>query len=339
MEIYQLDDLSMLKQHLLAQYQLYQVIEDDNKQCSWQQQTKEISEPLIAKLPQSSAKDFFFAEHENLLIFNGEYFQETLPSPKPFVLFGVLSCDLTAISYQDQFFKDDPYYQARRQQCLLVGLDCIEPCQQGFCSTVDAGPGVREHSADIILHPLANQQWLVITTNDKGAEAIKGLALKTSHWHLLTQRDLTLAQCEQEFPDYTYITQGIDKLNSGEISDSFWQQLAVQCLGCSGCTTLCPTCSCYGTRSIEVEAEQKKVIKQQRFWDSCLYEGFQREASFHNPSSEAGKRVQRFWQHKFGNEFFTEFNRHGCVGCGRCEQTCPGVIGVHSVMKRINNNA
>ncbi|WP_114326676.1 4Fe-4S dicluster domain-containing protein [Candidatus Colwellia aromaticivorans] len=339
MEIYHLDDLSLLQQHLLAQYQLYQVVKNDDKQCSWQQQTKERNEPLIAELPQSSAKDFFFAEHENLLIFNGEYFQETLPTPAPFVLFGILSCDLTAISYQDQFFKDDPYYQARRQQCLLVGLDCIKPCQQGFCPTVDAGPGVREHTADIILHPLENHQWLLISTNDKGTEAIKGLSLKTCHWHFLTQRDLTLHQCEQEFTDDSDITQAIDKLNNGEVSDSFWQQLAVQCLGCSGCTTLCPTCSCYGTRSITDESEDKKVITQQRFWDSCLYEGFQREASFHNPSAEAGKRVQRFWQHKFGNEFFAEFNRHGCVGCGRCEQTCPGVIGVHSVMKRINNNA
>jgi formate hydrogenlyase subunit 6/NADH:ubiquinone oxidoreductase subunit I len=339
MEIYQLDDLNMLQQHLLIQYQLYQVVKGDDEQCSWQQQTKESQAPLIAELPQSSAKSFFFAEHENLLIFNGEYFQETLPKPAPFVLFGVLSCDLTAINYQDQFFKDDPYYQARRQQSLLVGLDCTKPCQQGFCPTVDAGPGVREHTADIILHPLANQQWLMITANDKGAAAIKGLALKSTHWHLLTQRDLTLNQCEQEFPDNSYITKAIDKLNSGEINDSFWQQLAVQCLGCSGCTTLCPTCSCYGTRSIAVESEEQSEIKQQRFWDSCLYEGFQREASFHNPSSEAGKRVQRFWQHKFGNEFFTEFNRHGCVGCGRCEQTCPGVMGVHSVMKRINNDA
>jgi formate hydrogenlyase subunit 6/NADH:ubiquinone oxidoreductase subunit I len=339
MEIYQLNDLSLLQQHLMSQYQLYQVVKNDDGQGAWQQQTKKRIEPLIAKLPQSSAKDFFFAEHENLLIFNGEYFQETLPTPKPFVLFGVLSCDLTAINYQDQFFKEDPYYQARRQQCLLVGLDCIQPCQQGFCPTVDAGPGVREHTADIILHPIANQQWLVITTNKKGSAAIKGLSLKASHWHLLTQRDLTLHQCEQDFPDYTYITKAIDKLNNGEVSDSCWQQLAVQCLGCSGCTTLCPTCSCYGTRSISLESEEKNEIKQQRFWDSCLYEGFQREASFHNPSSDAGKRVQRFWQHKFGNEFFTDFNRHGCVGCGRCEQTCPGVIGVHSVMKRINNHA
>jgi ferredoxin len=339
MHIYQLDDLAILQQHLRAQFQLYQVVNNDDEQRAWQQQTNEDNEPLIAKLPQSSAKDFFFTEHENLLIFNGEYFQETLPTPKPFVLFGVLSCDLTAINYQDQFFKDDPYYQARRQQCLLVGLDCIQPCQQGFCPTVDAGPGVREHNADIILHPLEDHRWLVITTNDKGAEAIKGLALNIGHWHLLTQRDLTLHQCEQDFPDHTYLTKAIDKLNGGDIKDSFWNQLAVQCIGCSGCTTLCPTCSCYGTRSIPVESEQNTEIKQQRFWDSCLYEGFQQEASFHNPSSDAGKRVQRFWQHKFGNEFFIEFNRHGCVGCGRCEQTCPGNIGVHGIMKRISNDA
>lgn len=333
MKVYLIDDLKILQQHLAHAYLFHQVVKNTDGQCHWQHiQTTDIK-PLIHDKPQSSAKGFFFSEQENLLVFNGEYFQETLPTPQPFVLFGMQSCDLTAIKYQDQFFKEDPYYQARRQQCLLVGLDCVTPCQHGFCPTVNAGPGVRDDCADLVLHPLANKQWLLIEQTSKGANSLQGLALQQADSNYLSTRDETLKHCEQQFPDHTYITQGIKTLNAGKLADEFWQELAIQCLGCSGCTTLCPTCSCYGTRTIK---QDDKQFSQQRFWDSCLYEGFQREASFNNPSAEAGTRVQRFWQHKFGDNFLTEFSRYGCIGCGRCEQTCPGVIGVHSVMKRID---
>ena len=53
------------------------------------------------------------------------------------------------------------------------------------------------------------------------------------------------------------------------------------------------------------------------------------------PSAQAGTRLQRFWTHKFSPQTTAQFGRHGCVGCGRCEQTCPGVIGAHSIMKRL----
>ncbi len=340
MKSYLINDLSPLQQHLSEHYQFHQPVKNSNEQCYWQQITKGTTKPLSDERPLSSAKRFFFTEHENLLIFNGEFFRETLPSPEPFVLFGVQSCDLSAISYQDKFFSEDPYYQARRKQCLLVGIDCIEPCENGFCPTVDAGPGVRSHTADLILHPLPNKHWLVIEKTEEGVQSLRGLTLETTHEHHLTQRDQALHRCKQLFADDNYITHGIENINSGKIPGSFWKKLAIQCVGCSGCTTLCPTCSCYGTRSTETEQEPgRKNNIQQRFWDSCLYEGFQREASFHNPTAETGARVQRFWQHKFGNDFFAKFKHYGCVGCGRCEQTCPGVIGVLSVMKRIENAA
>lgn len=336
MSTYIADELSSLQQHLAVNNQFYQVIKDNNAQCQWQEIAPNNYPALLTEKPLSSAKGFFFAEHENLLVFDGHCFRETLPSVKPFVLFGVQSCDLTAISYQDQFFREDPYYQARRQQCLVVGLDCIHPCEQGFCPTVDAGPGVKSNTADITLHPRVGQGWLVIVNSVKGEQAIQGLKLESAQPECLADREQQLANCIQQFPDDGHIIAGIMKLNSGSISSDFWQTVAIQCLGCSGCTTLCPTCSCYGTRSVPIENDK---ITQQRFWDSCLYDGFQREASFHNPSAEAGTRVERFWQHKFSDRFASEFERYGCVGCGRCEQTCPGVIGVHSVMKRIDDNA
>ncbi|MEH6468559.1 MAG: 4Fe-4S dicluster domain-containing protein, partial [Porticoccus sp.] len=283
-----------------------------------------------------SPKGQLFAEHENLFTFDGECFRETLPKPEPFALFGVQSCDLTAISYQDQFFVNDPYYQARRQQALLIGVDCLSPCQHGFCPSVDAGPGVKNETADMILHQRSTTDWLLLVCSTKGQKALEGLSLSPAHESEFNDRNNRIASCIEQFNDDSHLQKGIAALNQNQVPDELWRQLGVQCLSCSGCTTLCPTCSCYGTWERQ---DSNGDINRQRFWDSCLYESFQREASQNNPTEDAGERVKRFWTHKFGDNFAQKFGRYGCVGCGRCEQTCPGVIGVHSVMKRISSDA
>lgn len=336
---YLLDSLDELRMHLLQSRTLYQVVansENGTEDYFWQQVLAQDLPPLINQLPTHSAKGFFFTENEPLYVFDGKFFKETLPNVEPFVLFGVQSCDLVAIRYQDEFFEQDPYYQARRKQALLVGVDCTHPCKHGFCPTVNAGPSVRDGTADLVIHPLDEESWLLVVLSKLGEEAIQGLDLKVASTHHRSKRWENIAHCEQAFPDDRYLIEGIEKISEGRVTEEFWQHVGIQCLGCSGCTTLCPTCSCFGTRSItEKNGSKDAHVSQVRFWDSCLYEGFQREASFHNPTKEAGKRVERFWYHKFSIDFVPEFGRYGCVGCGRCEQTCPGVIGVHSLMKRI----
>lgn len=330
---YLLETLPTLQQHLARDYQVYQpIIANQQGDTHWQAIKDGEPVTLNQRLPISSPKTLLFSERENLFNFDGEMFRETIPTPAPFVLLGIQSCDLTAIAYQDKFFANDPYYQARRQQALLIGMDCLSPCEFGFCHSVDAGPGVSTDCADIILHRQNKGHYLMLVCSDKGEQALAGLALKPADSNALNHREDQLNHCLQQFDDRPYIDKGIDIVCHQEVDDSFWQQAGVQCLSCSGCSNLCPTCSCYGTRDL---AEDQGNIVQQRFWDSCLYEGFQREASQHNPSQQAGTRLRRFWTHKFSQQTLEHFSRHGCVGCGRCEQTCPGVIGVHSIMKRV----
>ncbi|TNE82599.1 MAG: hypothetical protein EP334_01400 [Gammaproteobacteria bacterium] len=314
-KIYQLDTPQRLRDYLAKGFQVHQDLDD----------LAEPAPPLV------SPKGYFFAERENLFVFDGQCFRETLPEVAPFVLFGVTSCDLTAIAYQDQFFECDPYYRARRDQALLVGVDCVRPCEHGFCPSVDAGPGVKPQLADLVLHAREAGDWLLLVCSDKGREAIRDMNLEEADAAAPGEREGRIAECAAAFADDSHLRRGIVAINADAVPDWQWQQLGIQCLGCSGCTTLCPTCSCYGSRDLE----EGGTVTRQRFWDSCLYEGFQREASQHNPSEEAGERVRRFWTHKFGDSFVDSFGRYGCVGCGRCEQTCPGVIGVHSVMRRI----
>lgn len=334
---YLIDSPITLAKHIGQGRDLWQLKENDSGESGWQQSAPETFSALRSPDAMESAKQFFFAPRENIFQFDGNQFRESLPAPAPFALVGISSCDLTAIAYQDRFFRDDPHYQARRQQALLVGYECLSPCAQGFCPSVDAGPGTRAGSADLSLHQLQEDQWLLRVLSDTGKKALEGLVLEKAGNSAHTQRDRQLQACIDAFPDDSHIHAGIEAINSNSVAQETWDAAGIQCLSCSGCTTLCPTCSCYGT----ADHTTGDTVIRERFWDSCLYDGFQREASHNNPAGAAGDRVRRFWYHKFSREFFQAtgspdaVDRYGCVGCGRCEITCPGVIGVHSMMKKI----
>ncbi len=337
MKAYRLGDPVRLREHLLESFEVFEPQPTVEGMLDWMRVKGDGRKAFdsSSQLSQFSPKQFFFPERETLFRFDGKDFTETLPEVPHRALLGVRACDLVAIAYQDRFFRDDPYYQKRSKKTLLVGVDCYEPCKRGFCPSVDAGPAVRNGTADLVLSSTHESSWLVISMTAAGERALEGLSLEpaTDGWDAKrTEREKEVVG---QFPDVSYINEGIRRINAQEVAPETWETLGIQCLQCSGCTNLCPTCSCYATFETPLEGSGENAFERSRCWDSCLYDGFQREASGENPSHAAGARVQRYWYHKFSDDYVSEFGRYGCVGSGRCENTCVGVIGVHSVMKRI----
>lgn len=332
MQAYELDSPERLRAHLARERQLYQPQPDGQGALRWQV-LDDPSQPFVVPVepPVFSAKAFFFAEREALFRYESGRFIALQPQVRPQVLFGLAACDLTAVAYQDRFFAADPHYQARRAATLLVGLDCAQSCQHGFCAMMDSGPEVRAHTADLILCPLG-RRWLLLVASERGQQALAGLVLARAPADWAQQRDAQALQVAAEQGEQAEIALGCAALNGETVDSQAWEALGLRCLGCSGCTSVCPTCSCFAPF---VQTEPAGGSVQERVWDSCLYQGFQQEASGHNPSATPGQRVQRFWYHKFGDDFRQRFDRDGCVGCGRCDAVCPGGIGVHQVMKRI----
>lgn len=333
MQAYELDSPERLRAHLARERLLYQPLPDAQGALRWQALAPGDPRPFAApgEPPPFSAKAFFFAEREALFRYENGQFIPLLPEVHPQVLFGLQACDLTALAYQDRFFAADAHYQARRAATLLVGVDCPQSCRHGFCAIMDSGPEVRSQTSDLILCPLA-QRWLLLVASERGAQALVGLALAIAPADWVQQRSAQALQVAAEQGEQADIALGCAALNGETVDSQTWEALGLRCLGCSGCTSVCPTCSCFAPF---VQAEAAGGSRQERVWDSCLYQGFQKEASGHNPSATPGQRVQRFWYHKFGADFRQRFGRDGCVGCGRCDAVCPGGIGVHQVMRRI----
>jgi formate hydrogenlyase subunit 6/NADH:ubiquinone oxidoreductase subunit I len=333
---YKLECPESLRAHLAQGRELYEPRADGQGGTHWQLLgSHDLSEFVYdGEPPLFSAKSFFFPERELLFRFSGGIFYSAMPSVTAQVLFGVHACDLQAVAYQDQFFANDPYYQARRHATLLVGIDCLHSCAGGFCHSLNSGPQVAAHTADLILLPAANHRadWLLLVASEAGAKALSGLQLApaSDDWAALRAANSACVAAEQGAQNE--LLAGIEALNQGLITSATWETLGLRCLGCSGCTSVCPTCSC--SAPLDVPTANAGGARE-RVWDSCLYQGFQQEASGHNPSASAGQRVQRFWSHKFGDGYKQQFGQYGCVGCGRCDRVCPGAIGVHGVMHKV----
>lgn len=226
MQAYELDSPERLRAPLARERQLYQPQPDGQGALRWQV-LDDPSQPFVVPVepPVFSAKAFFFAEREALFRYESGRFIALQPQVRPQVLFGLAACDLTAVAYQDRFFAADPHYQARRAATLLVGLDCAQSCQHGFCAMMDSGPEVRAHTADLILRPLG-RRWLLLVTSERGQQALAGLVLARAPADWAQQRDAQALQVAAEQGEQAEIALGCAALNGETVDSQAWKRSA-----------------------------------------------------------------------------------------------------------------
>jgi sulfhydrogenase subunit beta (sulfur reductase) len=335
-------DISGLRRFLAEGRVLVEPVQDADGVVRWADSSPEQPWQNHDGVPLSSLKPYFFADRETVFVFDGFHFRSRLPEVPLRVFWGVKACDAAALAVQDRFFAEDALYQSRRQSALIVAVDCVSPCRGGFCPLTRSGPMVQA-GADVVLTPVG-QGWQAAGMTDQGLAVLNDFAgwVKTHHGDTIaptpldpeaaakTRQDLEAA-CVAAFGNLDVLTTGLTRLQSGAVLAEEWETLAIQCLSCSGCVNLCPSCSCFTTHDV---AHPEGTVRE-RVWDACLYEGFQREASGHHPSPTPGARTARYWFHKFSPEFIPQQGRLGCTGCGRCDAVCPGVIGAKAVLTRI----
>ena len=277
---------------------------------------------------QNSLKQFMFPQSETLFTYQvnaaDQYeFTHASKTLEPTVYFGVRSCDLSAILYMDVTFLQkmtDPHYLERRQNSVLIGLNCNSPFPNCFCNGTKSGPFL-EYGSDLQFTDLGDR-YLVEIGRSKGAEIVEEwpqffAPAEEEDKNLQYQ---TFLETRGEFKRTVHVEQAIKRLESGDIPESVWNFLSLRCQDCGGCAYVCPTCTCFTIDDQPINRLQGRRVRR---WDACTYSGFTRMAGGHNPVDRKKDAIRQRFMHKLCYDVKSH-GRPSCVGCGRCVDICFG---------------
>ncbi len=297
---------------------------------------KDVHEVVI-KRPASipSPKEFLFPQYEPMLRFsNNSHQTEDMSNRKKRAIFGIRSCDVSAIKNLDSFFLDkleDPYYRERRNNMLLISIACNSPDPTCFCNSLGTGPYLKE-GFDIQLTDLGDRYFLK-TGSDDGIIEIRRMSylLRRPEKIDYNDRQEIYFHSKAGFTEEINLEDMREKIISEDVKDDFWQWVASRCFECGGCVYECPLCTCFTVS----DRKYSNCIERVRLWDACIFKGFTRMAGGVIPDNDKIIRMKKRYQHKLiHNPEMT--GTFGCVGCGRCAIACPGRIDMATVASKID---
>lgn len=281
-----------------------------------------------------SPKDIFFPQLESMFEFNDGKIKETVES-SPKLIFGIRPCDLKGVLFADNFFKrnfEDKYYLSRIQNRFIVVKGCIKPPRPTcFCTSAKTGP-FADSGYDLQL--IENEDsYIVEPGSKKGEEFLNKYAKFFKSVSLEAEK--TIPQIKRKAAEALELKvdfqKALDLIGQKDfIPEENYKRIGERCIYCGGCLYVCPTCTCFNV----FDNTKDNTGFRMRNWDACVFEGYTREASGHNPRKEKWQRTSRRYEHKLKYDYQTT-GMSGCVGCGRCLSSCPVDIGISKFIQEI----
>jgi sulfhydrogenase subunit beta (sulfur reductase) len=287
----------------------------------------EIEDPAELRLEYNTSilppKKYLQPPQERMMTFTrtGKPAVEMVIEAPPTVILGVHTCDLHAMRVLDEAFSQgypDAHYLQRRKQTLLVGLECLEPCDEhSFCKsmgTLTVSDGYDLHLTDL------GEAYAVDVGSEEGAALLKYGEARQATEADMQQLNKVLGGKWPRFPYKLEFDVGeLSPLMSQAYDSPVWNQLAEICLACGQCTLVCPTCFCFNVYD-DVELSLQNGERWRR-WDSCQLDEFARVAGGESFRRAQAARLRHRFMRK-GRYLMEKYGELGCVGCGRCARSC-----------------
>jgi ferredoxin len=248
------------------------------------------------------------------------------------ILFGVHPCDVHAISILDEAYSheyEDPYYLSKRKNTLIFALNCSNPGEDCFCSSLGTGPDLKE-GFDLAFTDLGDQ-YLIEVGSEEGQKILDMARLTAAPRVTLVQKEKKLSDGRKKFKKRLLVNDLHDLL-AENFRHPIWEELMEKCLACGSCTMVCPTCFCYNV--VDKMDLSLKSGERQREWDSCMLLEYAQVALGHNFRKDRDARIKQRIYHKL-LYYEPQFGTLGCVGCGRCLHTCVKQIDITEIVNRI----
>ncbi|MCX8172765.1 MAG: 4Fe-4S dicluster domain-containing protein [Archaeoglobaceae archaeon] len=266
------------------------------------------------------AKSFILPYKEPIFAISNGEFKDLIPEEK-IAFFGLHLCDVNAIGRLDLVFWNDPYYLARREKMLIVGISC-KPIDTCFCKST--GANVLTNACDLFLKA-DRDGYIGFSMTEKGRKFLSQL--------YFGPESVDVKEVKIDYDEKLHIDiYQVGKKILEDYNNPIWEQTAKKCLACTNCTLVCPLCYCFDVidETFVTPNEGERI----RCWDSCLLLSFARVAGGHNFRKDLKARYRNIYTHKF-KTFVDEFGVPSCVGCGRCITFCPADIDMREMLSKL----
>jgi ferredoxin len=285
-----------------------------------------------------SWKQFLFPPRTELFKLQKAGKQWEMVSPQEenpkYAFIGVRACELAAIEIQDNIFMradfTDPVYRARREQVFSVSVNCTDPSDTCFCTSMGTGPRVKG-AFDLNLTEL--DDVFVLTVGSELARRIMtGIPFEDASGYILANVEHKIEHAEQQIRR-KLDTSDLPELILNHLDHPYWNEIGKRCLSCTNCTQVCPTCFCWD--AVDEISLDGQSTQRTRVWDSCFNPGYSYQAGG-NTRPTIYSRYRQWLSHKLGT-WKKQYGTLGCVGCGRCISWCPAEIDITEEIAALRN--
>lgn len=285
-------------------------------------------------IPMIPVKKLFHPKQFTMLHFNEKGFYPDYSMIEKRVIVGVHPCEIHGVLRLDEIFLNEPvdsYYAGLRENSAIIGFSCW-PSETSLCRSTDTD--VVDEGFDLFFTNLKDFYlvWIgsslghdMILEREEFFEEVSDQddIQKYIEWRSKRNEAFTLEIDFNSMPDIMELS------HNSEV----WDYFADKCLSCGQCTMVCPTCNCYDTKDI-FEVTNESIGRRERTWDSCMFADYSLCAGGHNFRGSRADRLKLWYTHKL-QSFGDGYGRPGCIGCGRCVDTCPVEINVVTVSQAL----
>lgn len=274
-----------------------------------------------------SPKELVFPTRETLFYFEGSEARVPELEEKPIFVF-MRACDVNGLDRLDEIFLnngpyEDTYYRRRRSliHTFLIG------CQTSFDTCFCVSMGTNKTADYDLAFDFKPDQIQIKMGSDRMENFVKAF-----DWANTESEDFEPAFVTENKTKVT--VPAVGSVTKDDFNDPLWQPYSSRCIACGRCNTSCPTCSCFTMQDVAFAGGV--LGERRRRWASCHVKNYTNMAGGHEFRKTNGEKMRFKTLHKI-NDYHKRFDKHMCVGCGRCDDVCPEYISFAKCINLLND--
>jgi sulfhydrogenase subunit beta (sulfur reductase) len=279
------------------------------------------------KIPDYPFKKYLFPFKDEYFVYKNNKFKKIKKIIKQ-VLWGVNLYDLKAITYLNDIFWEDEFYQNYLNNTFIIGHNLISYNKYQFWKIKYSSGFLNEINFDIFFE-VKNNKIIPYSGSSQGRDLLERFGVKD--YKIVPFLGI---KYDEEWDNIK------DNLKKQSPNNQIWKNLGEKCVECGKCSIVCPLCYCFDIYD-QPSYDPNKGARN-KICSTCFYPHFHRIAGDcvncekHYLMNETNKKIYFWYYHKF----VRALKQHGfvtCVGCGRCTRACVVDINIKDNLKEIKN--